>query len=1631
MSGDESPTGGHQPSARDSDPNSSIIGKVRSRVSSILPQTFTRWFSPTRAENSQNGNIRRRRDRDREDALDRDEDDSQNTEDSDTGEDEEKIAPPLKRAKLNLEESTTTETYQHKTQKVSRHFLSSTPTTVNRRRCPREEDTTCNFESATTSTFTTTRIQEVRPDGFNEEVDTPEVAPRPHIHREQGWGDSSRISSRRSLNIPSSSTVTRRLPDLRRQSLKRTALGQTRTSHPVINEVDLREEQDQDASDSEEKNTDIAMSRKSREIDNVALTNGLDPSTNIVVQVDDASDSGDSQCSSLQRPKDTDIVNKPSKALRTSMGNGLNFHSHLEGKKSLFSDKNMPHMLNNSTTSLTSLNRRQSFNASLYGSTSALSDSRILNTTSPFYKGRTTYGGASAYSKYSQQVQRTLRTPTLIRPTSSLSTLSSSSNSLVQNTDASSAISNTAKRILELMNQFTTPLTDAKKMANNIKVPALIAHKKRFGEPELQANRAIRMSSPRTPYSRPSLSKTGKESSNAGPPISELQVPSMSQLLQMKKLQNATERVREIANSSKSILNREEEYKLPSETKPTDSSSSNRHVSKIKNKVTSTRVSKKAAIEEQETLPAVNLPDIPLPLMKSVPKIDIQISSATTKQSPSLSAVKSNTSTMFKSDAKSSAATSGNLKSNSITSPFSNSKGNAFAGNFTTVQKGQASGANIPTFSRGGETVNNKKSSNSIEFKFSAPIPVETKIKSNVEPIDNFRFSAPVPINNSKDNFKCQPIEKTTNKDNFKYQPIEKTTNKDSLKITDSISVNKVPTPHLKSGSVLDALKKPIAVEKVENVKPIVGFGSQFSAPSDKWECSVCMIRNDNNRDKCEACETPRKTATPAVSVPKPEVKLPPIANTFGFGDVFKPKSDTWECDICMVRNDADKGKCVACGASKPGASSAPAPSLSAASTAPKSLDSGFKSIVEQQSSKWECSVCMTRNEQNRLKCVCCEQAKPGAVNTDAPKFSFGASGSKFTFGFGAQKEEEVRKTEGDKDKTATPVGLKFTNSLVPSKPTGGFTFGSPAVPPATATTSALAPTTLGFKPPTTATGKDVPDNTSLFGGSLQQNKPKEDVKPAAGNENNQQGSAFKPIGGFAFGATNANPQEAKLNIEPVNKPNLTFGASTSSTSTDGNKSTTEVSTVQKADSTAEVKAGFKFGVSAAPAEPKKPESTAASGFSWSKPNSTPPTFGSQKSEIPMASGLFSSGQVTSSAPTTSTTSTIAFGIPQTLATSNAPLFGSVSSSTTTSSTTAAVSNTPSFGSIASGAAVTTTPSLFGSVASSPKASFGSLPQQQNNNSFGSSFSASTSSSQQNNQPSNLFAFGTTPKTEANKSVFGSVSSTTSKPFAFGTSNPPSNSISSTPFVFGGNAQKPADSTPVFGSVTNNSAGGAAPAALPTFGSFSSPAANAPQSQTTPAFGQQTAPGTAAATGAVVATFGSSINPTAPANATPFGSSNPPVFGSPSAAAGAVFGSSAASFGSTPAPAFGATNTTFGTSPAAPTFGAGFVADGPPEKKVKPAFNFGATAAQNSTGAFQFGANNNNKPAFNFAASNTTFNFTGSQETAPNALFQFSAAPAANNIFAPTPAPGTPSSQARNRKFRTAARRTQPRQANS
>lgn len=1112
----------------------------------------------------------------------------------------------------------------------------------------------------------------------------------------------------------------------------------------------------------------------------------------------------------------------------------LSFQAHLETEKSLFAEQ------------------RRQFNPSVYGSSWSLnsggSGSRFHRNFSPFYGGQTMYGGAAAYSRRDNRLQQTLRVPTMIRPSSRLSNASSSSS--VASIDGSNAsgtsgnqqvgLSNTSKRILELLNQCTSPLKDARKMGTglnaSVRVPSLMNNNRRFNETDLSVSRAVRLTQPKTPYSRPTAPL---------PPTSDLQIPSISQLLQMKRLLNSTAEVKKLASQSKSTLNEASAYTLPGGDPSSGSCSTNKYTNKVKEKLTATR-------EKQTAAPVipVNLPNIQLPDMKSVPKIDI-----------SLPAPKPFISTTPK------------VTTNSFTIFGNKAKNDVVVIDDDDSDDDEDDDEDEDEEDQEEEEDSNESNNNnvSMQFKFSSPVPILSKqVPANTKSSDsskNFKFSNPLSVGNSHQQLETlKPDLSQAKKKEAPAVVVEKP-------VAPSSSSGIASAPELKQGSCLEALFGKKADDTVPKDTPM-GFGTQFKMATTQWECPACMIRNDNATEKCVACNSAKPGG--GTSAPKAAFKT----TDSGFANLVATQKAKWSCPTCMSQNDQSAEKCLACTEPKPGGSK---PEVKKVETkAPVvAMDNSFKMLVEKQKANWQCASCFTQNEQMRMKCACCEEAKPGSAPEKVPQFSFN-SGTKFSFGV------------PPKDAAASSKESSFVFGAKPETQNNnkGFSFGSSS---STSTTVTKADTgakpTFSFGVPNSSSTTATKASTDAVSSSTVNSKP--------------------ASGGFSFGVTSSVPT-------PKSEAAISAADTSSSPRTSNKRQLDETDNVAKPSSPAT----FSFGKNEAQAKPafSSPSSFGASssnnnkvsssgGFSFQKPASPSVTTAATSSSVVSAVVKDdSSSQISSTATTNAIT---------------APLFGSGMSgikpldrsafggikpqSSTTSSNDDAKKMIfgaakkdegikASTGGFTFGQSSTMKPadtsSIFGGAAKAnetakPGFSFMSpnVPDKpaENKSTFGMFGNATAATSPKpasfgfNAEPAKpevakpVFGsgFGGTPTaTDANKSIFGAPAAPPASPFLFGaqansqapafnnaSASQSATPLSGTPSGFG----TPTPSSNIFGSVNNSPAFGQ-PSTENKLPAFGAPPAFGAANQSSP-FGGSAATGGSRTASSVSSPFGANDEP--------------------------------------------------------------------------------------------------------------------------------------------------------------------------
>uniref|UniRef100_A0A8C6ZUE3 Nuclear pore complex protein Nup153 n=1 Tax=Nothoprocta perdicaria TaxID=30464 RepID=A0A8C6ZUE3_NOTPE len=689
-------------------------------------------------------------------------------------------------------------------------------------------------------------------------------------------------------------------------------------------------------------------------------------------------------------------------------------------------------------------------------------------------------------------------------------------------------------------------------------------------------------------------------------------------------------------------------------------------------------------------------------------------------------------------------------------------------------------------------------------------------------------------------------------------------------------------SPRQAAGSSPGGASKPAA-----SPPAALGFGDKFKTAPGTWDCDTCLVQNKPEATKCVACETPKPGTgvTPALTLPAPADAAAAVTSssggtdpavTLGFGDKFKKPKGSWDCTVCLVTNKAEDSKCVACQSEKPG-SSVPVTSSSVSAFPAASGTLLDLEKFKKPEGSWECEDCFVQNKAEDTKCVACGKAKPGTKaelkgsgsapvtsNAATPSFTFGvqssASDSAHTLGsprdftfreqgsfkFGIPFEAASSNTGTGGFKFASSSGeFKFGVSSSDSKSedskkeekTNTFTFGLPS-------TSSQAPSTFQF-------------GTSNLG---QQEKKEEPV-----------------LGGFNFGTSSASstaPTENKTGVS-----GFTFG--TVAEKEPVSASFAFKKSDEKKDEASSTKTGFSFGN----VEPT-PASQFVLGRTEEKQDSVasaaPLVFGKKAdSDEPKAQPVFSFGKPehTKEESTTKATFNFSFMKPSGKEAEQAKPTFTFGAQTSTSDQGAAksafsfLSPSSSSPALPTSSAGSGSSSVFGGSAASSTAQPGPVPAPFVFGQGGSTVSSSAFGSSAEPAASQAFGFASESKAATTSSstvaavapfVFGSGgsgSTAASSGFTFGATTTTSSAGSSPSFVFGSGSSAPATG-PAFGAAQlpafgqSPAAGQPAappfaslfPAAPPAFGSVAS------GGQAAPAFGQPAAQqpgfGAAAASGA-------------------------------------------------------------------------------------------------------------------------------------------------------------------------------------
>ncbi|XP_051949144.1 nuclear pore complex protein Nup153-like isoform X2 [Xyrauchen texanus] len=1218
--------------------------------------------------------------------------------------------------------------------------------------------------------------------------------------------------------------------------------------------------------------------------------------------------------------------------------------------------------------------KKPAFNLSVFGtSPSSVLNSSVLNSSvlnssqlgdSPFYPGKTTYGGASAIrtartrpaTPYQPPVRRQIKAkPAGVHPCG--------------------VTSATARRILQSLERMSSPLADAKRIPSSVSSP-------------------LSTSLNHTDLDISNFQSKRKRLESSVPPVQKLVVPAAAAVSGNRSISfrpsltpGGVNRVVEKTNIVTPVRQSplvSEQASPPSTSSlifPMSStpaaSSSGSGGGKMKRERTARPSTKRPddEVAEEPVLPPASLPsNFTLPTFNFSSPPPNSLASATT----SLKTVSEGPAAIKELAAPSTPPSVPFIFSSPIVkataaSPPSFSPSSGFTFSAPTMKT-------VPSFANGKitPTVAPVKSAASEEKEFEGPFKPAKVLKqgSVLDILKGPGFSSPAQSSADKPLQTASLMQSTTSAPlsgfGDKFRPPAGSWSCGTCLLQNKSSDKKCVAclaPQLITDSASKLNSKPAETS--------ASISSLFAPPVGSWDCDTCLVRNKTEVVKCVACDT----AKPGIGV-KSSLTLPTVSETstlssapsasslsttsstatglLGFGDKFKKPEGAWDCDVCCVQNKAQDMKCVSCQTPKPGAvattSAVLTPAPAPASTVAPLI--GFGDKFKKPEGCWECEVCCVQNKAEDQQCVACQSAKPGAkIESKGFSSSFGVqSNSTNSSGF----------KFGTSSTDSTSAGLKFGGTFSDTtSTTGGFQFAFGSSSDSTSNSgsfkfegsSSVASSGRNKVGSTSSETTSTSTNSSggfTFGSSLAKT-------PAFTSEEkkaeSQDSSAVKfcGSGGITFGSQAAGSENSGFSFgdKPIEKissnSSFSFSVPESKAEKDDVPPPSETVTTTTTGNTIPVfgkvaessPAAPKFGEPAAK-EPTQVSSTFTFGKPEEKKDSSMPsgTFlfnAAKEAEISTPSLGFSFSKL--DPPKDLPNSTFAFGKSAESTESPKPSFGFVQSVADTSAP------KPTFGFMANSsstpASSSSIPSLFGNPTTS---SLAPTPPPTSTFIFGQSSSSEPI-------PAKTFMFGQQQGSLPAPPAAPSAAPAPAQPFQFG-----SGSNSTTPaFTFGAAASSmPTSAAP-------------APSANPSPFVFSSatPSSGFGSGQTT-IFGQGTSQTNAPAFGSAIPSFPATASPAfgaKPSSAPVFGQqANPaPTFGS---AAAASTGQGGFQFGSTGG--FGSSGSSSGVF----GFGAGAGSAAPATPAVSPAMS----TLNAPTGGFSFGQT----PSFNIGSANSSFTATPS-----------------------------------------------------
>ncbi|XP_026317217.1 nuclear pore complex protein Nup153 [Hyposmocoma kahamanoa] len=625
---------------------------------------------------------------------------------------------------------------------------------------------------------------------------------------------------------------------------------------------------------------------------------------------------------------------------------------------------------------------------------------------SPFYSGRTTYGGAA--TSYINRPNVKERRNATVKESS--------------NTD--NTISNTTRRIMDLLEHYSSPLSEAKR------IPVVSTTKNNSWDANSSSN--------------PNVPKVLSYKTQ------ELLVPSIASILRVKqrsRLMDTTNAARQIIASHSSTMH--DYTPNPSHNKNTDVN--HKFTTKVKTKLS--RVTRGNSCDlETNLLTPVKLPEAVLQIDQSnLPKFLFEKPASkpicSTPAKPTFN-VSQPLIKIAEPQPKSPISDSLSRKSESQlpkVNPFK------FSSPVRLPNEQAQSPTTPPKFTFGSPErsvekvkINEKKDQSSCVI--GSPTEIENKLTTSNsidwQCVDCWDFNKTV----IDECISCGAEKPSTYNDHTKSN---------DYKLTDSES-NK---NEINNSNTMNNIEKPLSVKQPDSSKwdckdnwvtneestdecvysgasnlkkSSAKVNSADNNTSSQWKCDECWIKNKDSDSNCAACGSPKPGGEPTASAAVMgffSSPTKPPDNTFKV--LIAKQSDKWECPGCLVRNESDKTRCICCDYEKPGTEATKEPEMKSFTFGVvPAFKFGISSQTQVAAKPAEVKAIVDFNKTLQ------ESETNNNVLPKAPTF---------TFGLPTQKSDDPSKKEGDMRDDSPKLNFSFCvpKSTPPAAPSAVSIFGN------------------------------------------------------------------------------------------------------------------------------------------------------------------------------------------------------------------------------------------------------------------------------------------------------------------------------------------------------------------------------------------------------------------------------------------------------------------------------------------------------------------------------------------------------------------------------------------------------------